>query len=180
MKKVGAIIIGILLGVLLLVVSLSSVATNKSKKSEVRQSTKQEQTTQQKKQKKKKKESTTESTPVSTTEVVTTEKAEINIVEKSDTENDVVMKEVDINTIPYSNELHKTEAIVSKKHVYIKGDDLFYCVELNPTKEGCDVDCFTYYVSYSSYNSLSLGDICVVEYENIGGGLVSIYSLAKK
>ena len=181
MKKAGALFIAFLLALLLLVVTLSdSVKNNSSKPTKVATST-QSKTVKKNITKKKTTEvskKTTEKQKSSTEET----KKEKNTTEKAKDSDikDVSMKEININSLNYTNELSSMDVRVSEKHVYLHENMIFYSVVLEQATDTKDTEKYTYYVSYSAYNSLLLGDLCTIEYECLNNGLISIFSLKKK
>lgn len=170
MKKIGIIIMGVLLAVLLFVVSIKSIGgsikNNRSNNNISSTQTAQEN---------KKVVKSTEQTPVATP--IATAKAEIEDADKGTViseEEIITMKELDLSTVPYSNKYSTELCTILDKKAYYSENQIFYSLKIFIKSIGKNLD---YYVGYSTYNAFKVNDKVIVEYEKFDNGIVSITSI---
>lgn len=206
MKKIGAIIVGILLALLLLVVTASDVIENVNKKSinkNVKSTTKSN-SYNNKVDNTNKQEIKPDIEPIQPTKPPTQEIKDSdkeNVVDFEDVDiihidenikdidnTDIVIEkivkkreylEIDINTIPYSNETIEVECVVSEKNVFSNGQQLIYEIILKAKEPNSEINELNYYISYKSFNSFTLGELCILEVELFENNIISINNLKK-
>lgn len=193
MKKVGVFIISVLLVLLLLVVTLRGCNSDKknnnaskivyeSNAQVVKENTSNENV--------EVKENTP--TPEVTEEVMQKVTEEItpeiknNSDEYSGVLEDIIINgitegliEVDESTIPYSGVYNNEKMKIADKRVYTDNYQLYYLIILVPITENSTLNSLGYYVSYSSYSKVNIGDILDVEYELFSNNIISINLLEK-
>lgn len=171
MKKIGIIIMGVLLAILLFVVSIKSIGgsikNNKSNSNSVSST--------QIVQENKKVVKSTEQAPVVTP--IVTAKAEIEGADKGTTmseEEILTMKELDLSTVPYSNKYSTESCTIVDKKAYYSENQIFYSLKIFIKSINKNLD---YYVGYSTYNAFKVNAKVTVEYEKFDNGIVSITSI---
>lgn len=87
--------------------------------------------------------------------------------------------EVDINTIPYSNEYNTVKTKLTARKTFTDGVQIFYVLVLTPIEKIKSLEAFNYYVSYETFNSCTLGSTFMVEYELFDNNILSINNLKK-
>ena len=87
--------------------------------------------------------------------------------------------EIDINTVPYKNNINTADVIVSEKHVYLYNSQLLYEIIFKMSDDASYKDSIVYYVSYDNYNSFILGEMYTIEYEQFNNGVLSVNKLKK-
>lgn len=169
MKKIGVIIISVLLSVLLIFVTFDGVMSTEKQKKPV-QTTKPQATI------------TKEPEAIKTEGVLPTNTPEADSSEKENTtsiEYPNGLEEVDINSIPYTNKYITDDVRVSSKNVYTDGGQLYYQITFTTVDTSKKEETFKYFVSYSTYNSYALGDMLSIEYEHFGGRIISVNAIKK-
>lgn len=200
MKKIGAIIVGVLLALLLLIVTVSDLINTDNKKYKPEN---QQEDLEGIKEEITKKPTKTPQKEVDSVELIQDEDEKIyeeekeqaeeadidtvsNISPTPKSETDIVVErvikkreyiEVDINTIPYTNEKTEIECVVSAKNVFSNGKQLLYDIVLKPKDIENYKDEISYYVSYSSYNNFTLGEVCLLEIEVFENNIISVNTL---
>lgn len=180
MKKVGIVIISLLITVLLLVVTIGGSLGNKSnndEKASIQSSNNQTVVTNNKGSS----QYSAQKEEVVVTDAPETPKAEMSTIDSgtmSSTSSNVIdMREVNENSIPYTNKYETNYATVIRKESYMTNNQLFYTVVFN--LEDNDIGEVDYFVGYSTYNSIEVGDRMMLEYEVFSNGFVSIVSISK-
>lgn len=183
MKKVGIIIIGLLLAVLLMIVSVNSVGGTKSgtQNTNVVQSSTNTQV-----------QNSTQVIQVTATPEVTSEptaepteepaepKAEIGELDKGTAmseEEVITMTELNLDTVPYKNKYTTESCTITDKKAYFSANQIYYSLKIHLKEANKTID---YYVGYSTYNALELNDKITVEYESFDNGIVSITSISNR
>lgn len=170
MKKIGIIVISALVTLLLLVVTIGNSISNRGSKTqqantsvntEVNRSTPRKESVK--------------------TEVPVTPRSEMSNIDSgtmsSDSPNIIDMEEVNIDSVPYTNKYETGYATVLRKESYMSNKQLYHSVVFSlETENNIEVN---YFMGYSSYNSIEVGDRMLLEYEKFSNGFISIVSISK-
>lgn len=81
-------------------------------------------------------------------------------------------------SLNYSGDVLETNGSVVKKKKYLQGNQVLYCITIN-LAAGLSNEEINYYCNYASFNTVSQGDIVVVQYQQVEDNYISINSISK-
>ena len=84
----------------------------------------------------------------------------------------------DTTSLNYSGDVYEANGAVAEKKKFLQGSQVVYCVVVN-IAVGASTETVNYYCTYASFNAVSVGDVVVVSYQNVGGKLISVTSISK-
>ena len=84
----------------------------------------------------------------------------------------------DTTSLNYSGDNFEANGAVAEKKKFMQGNQVVYCVVIN-ISVGASTETVNYYCTYASFNAVSVGDVVVVSYQNVGGKLISVNSISK-
>lgn len=95
------------------------------------------------------------------------------------TEQLVLDKIVAENKLDYTGDLQDTIGVVSDKYCYLEGSQVLYCIQIDAII-GDVAQPVSYYCTYSTYESVSVGDKLTLSYKNTTQNTFALISVAKE
>ena len=117
-------------------------------------------------------------TEVSATSVSGDSSGNTESSEGQGTEQLILDKIIAENKLDYTGDLLDTVGIVNDKYCYLEGSQVLYCVEINAII-GDVAQPVSYYCTYLTYESVSIGDKLTLSYKNTTQNTFALISVAK-
>lgn len=84
----------------------------------------------------------------------------------------------DTMVLNYSGSVLEANGVVTSKARYASGNQVIYCVTIS-ISFGSASESINYYCNYASFNKVSVNDVVVVAYQQVGDTYISINSISK-